>query len=45
MMTDLNRQPLSARKQTFTFRIKIMARADGDLVKAAMTESMALAGD
>jgi hypothetical protein len=47
LMTELNRHPLyfSAIQQLFTFRNKIMARPDSDLVKAAMVESVALAGE
>ena len=47
LMTELHRRPLyiSALQQTITFRNKIMARPDNDLVKAAMIESMALAGE
>ena len=46
-MTELHRHPLyfSALQQLFTFRNKIMARPDNDLVKAAMFESIALAGE
>ena len=45
LMTELHRHPLhlSALRQTFTFRNKIMARHDNDLVKMAMLESIELA--
>ena len=41
LMTELHRHPLhlSALRQTFTFRNKIMARHDNDLVKMAMLDS------
>jgi hypothetical protein len=45
LLNELNRRPLnlSALKQTFTFRNKIMARPDNELVKIAMVESNTLA--
>ena len=45
LLTELNRSPLylSALKQILTFRNKIMARPNNDLVKISMVESMELA--
>ena len=47
LLTELHRSPLymSALKQIFTFRNKVMARSDNHLVKVSMVESMALAAE
>ena len=45
LMIELNRQPIyiSALKQVFTFRNKIMSRPENDLTKLAMLESIEMA--